>query len=405
VAAVEYLDFELEIGPDHRGVYPVSVLSSPAGEPRGTLRLPFAKHELKIRLLALENALLRSGATTHTRRIVPSEEAPVRGFGEALFGALLAGEVLSCFDASRRAAWGEHRGLRLKLRLRAPELAALPWEFLYDPREGEYLCLSQATPLVRYLEPRRPIERLRVSPPLRILGMVASPVDLPQLDVRTEQWRLEQALKDLGGLVSLTWLPRPTWAALQEVLWPGGGGPWHVLHFIGHGGFDAAADEGVLALADEAGKRALLTATQVGRLLADHASLRLVVLNACEGARVGTQDVFSSTAAALVRRGIPAVVAMQYPISDAAAIQFSERFYTAVARGMPVDAAVAGARIGMSVATRESAEWGTPVLYMQAPDGQLFDLPETPVPTAEERPDARWGSAAGADDRLESRFG
>src|SRR3712207_8645982 len=42
------------------------------------------------------------------------------------------------------------------------------------------------------------------------------------------------------------------------------------------------------------------------------------------------RSIFSSTAATLVRRGIPAVVAMQYEISDPAAIQFSARFYTAV---------------------------------------------------------------------------
>jgi hypothetical protein len=70
---------------------------------------------------------------------------------------------------------------------------------------------------------------------------------------------------------------------------------------------------------------------------------------------------------------------MQYEISDQAAIQFSARFYTALARGLPVDAAVAGARIGMSLATRGSAEWGTPVLYMQAPDGHLFALPAWPA--------------------------
>ena len=35
-------------------------------------------------------------------------------------------------------------------------------------------------------------------------------------------------------------------------------------------------------------------ATRLGRLLADHASLRLVLLNSCEGARGSERDVFSS---------------------------------------------------------------------------------------------------------------
>ena len=37
----------------------------------------------------------------------------------------------------------------------------------------------------------------------------------------------------------------------------------------------------------------------------------VVVLNACEGARGGKRDIFSSTASILVEQGIPAVLAMQ----------------------------------------------------------------------------------------------
>ena len=70
-------------------------------------------------------------------------------------------------------------------------------------------------------------------------------------------------------------------------------------------------------------------------------------------ARAATaQDVFSSTAAALVRLGSPAVVAMQYEITDRAAIEFSRYFYNSIAAGTPVDAAVARARRGMAIAIR-----------------------------------------------------
>jgi hypothetical protein len=55
------------------------------------------------------------------------------------------------------------------------------------------------------------------------------------------------------------------------------------------------------------------------------------VLNSCDSANANTVDRFSSTAATLTRRGIPAVVAMQHEISDQAAIAFSRGFYTAVA--------------------------------------------------------------------------
>src|SRR5205085_1810056 len=132
--------------------------------------------------------------------------------------------------------------------------------------------------------------------------------------------------------------------------------------------------EGVIALEDKAGQAHYLSANQLGTLLADHPTLRLVVLNSCKGAKASTHDIFSSTAAALVRRGIPAVLANQYAITDQAAIDLSRTFYAALAAGMPVDTAVGEARKAISMGGGQSLEWGTPVLHLHAPDGVLFHL-------------------------------
>lgn len=48
--ALTYLDFELEIGPNVDGTYPVAVIKSPAGETRTTLRWPFSELQLENRL-------------------------------------------------------------------------------------------------------------------------------------------------------------------------------------------------------------------------------------------------------------------------------------------------------------------------------------------------------------------
>jgi CHAT domain-containing protein len=68
--------------------------------------------------------------------------------------------------------------------------------------------------------------------------------------------------------------------------------------------------------------------------LADHKTLRLVVLNSCEGAKGSDTNIFSSTSSILMRRGVPAVVAMQYEITDRAAIEFSQVFYEDIAHGL-----------------------------------------------------------------------
>jgi hypothetical protein len=368
---MNYLDFEIEIGPGMGREYPVAIVRSPAGEARETMKFPFDELALKDRLQNLQIALLRSGGKR--RSFLSQEEQTVQEFGQALFNALLTGELRSRYDVSQREAAQKGLGLRFKLRIQSPELAALPWEFLYDARQAEYVCLSRSTPVVRYLELPQIIQPLAVTPPLRILGMMASPSDLPPLDLDNEKHRVEEATKDLQtkGLVELTWLEGKTWRDLQKAM---RAGPWHIFHFIGHGAFDRNAGEGLIFFEEKDGASYRLSATQLGRLLADHPSLRLALLNACEGARGSERDIFSSTGAILVRRGVPAVLAMQYEITDRAAVEFSRSFYEALAEGMPVDAAVGEARKAISLALNNTVEWGTPVLYMRALDGKIFDI-------------------------------
>ncbi len=368
---MEYLDFELRIAPGAGRDYPVSVLRSPAGEASGTMRFPFDTLALQSRLQLLQIALLRSGGVR--RDVMSDEQQSVVQFGQQLFEALMTDAVRESFRRSQDRARSAGRGLRLRLRIEAPELAALPWEYLYDPSDGDYVCLSTDTPVVRYLELDRPPEPVAVQPPLSILGMIVSPSDRVALDVQHEKERVEAATTALraAGLLKLTWLEGSTWRDLQKAMRQG---PFHIFHFVGHGGFDSASREGVVALADGAGQTALLTATQLGRLLADHQSLRLVVLNSCLGAKGSGTDIFSSTASILVRRGVPAVIAMQYEISDDAAVEFARSLYEALADEMPVDAAVAEARKAISLSVTNTVEWGTPVLYMRSPDGVLFRI-------------------------------
>src|SRR6266446_1062159 len=191
---MQYLDFDLEIGPGRGRIYPIAV-RSPAGEARGTMRFPFDEVTLRDRLRDLQIALLRSGGLR--RRILSSQEQSVQDFGQRLFHALLSGEILSLYDQTRLKAAHEGKGVRLRLHFQVPELAALPWEYLFDMRQAEYLCLSRHTPIVRYLDLQQPVQPLAVTLPLAILGMVASPGDQISLDVEYEQKRLQAALKPL----------------------------------------------------------------------------------------------------------------------------------------------------------------------------------------------------------------
>jgi hypothetical protein len=304
--------------------------------------------------------------------------------GGALAACLLAGAIADGYDACRRAAVTAGRGLRLTLSLGAsPALLSVPWELLY--RAPTFLANQRQTPVVRHLDvpglPAPPV----VDGTVRILGVVANPPDTPPLDVAAERRRVEQAVAAVvaAGRVTLDWLEPATPRRLREVLRDRS---YHVLHYVGHGDFTPAG-EGVLYLetgADAAAQgHSELDSAELASLLADQESLRLVVLNACDGARTSLTDPFAGVATTLVQLGVPAVVAMQFAISDAAAILFAEELYTnLIGRQSSVDAAVSEARKAIYI-EQGTVEWATPVLFMGDTAVELWRW--TPVPDA---PDA-----------------
>ncbi|MBW7881322.1 MAG: CHAT domain-containing protein [Caldilineaceae bacterium] len=358
-------DFELEIDAGDGTHYPVSVLRSPAGAARGQMTFPYSRAELEQWLGRVDAAVLAPGDADGRRQ--------VQAFGATLFDALFQQDILTAYAQSRQAMAGREGGLRIRLRINAPELAAVPWEFLYDTQANEFVVLSRHTPVVRYLEILQADGEFTVTPPLRVLGIVANPADLPPLDVDKEKARLAAAIgRQDADTIELVWLESATWRSLHTAMQQG---PWHIVHFVGHAMFDPQAGQGAILVEDEAGHAWPLPAEQLGQLLADHPSLRLAVLNACEGARGNEQMPFSSIAASLVRRGLPAVVAMQYAISDAAATEFAGSFYSALAAGLPVDSAVGEGRKAIQLANANSAEWGTPVLFTRLADGVIWTFP------------------------------
>lgn len=378
----EYLEVEIRVSRLHGREYQIDV-DSPAGEAHAIMSLPFDEASLENQLLKLENARLRSGNLT--RHSNQDSETTARSFGRALFEALFTGDIRTRYDMSQTEATASKKGLRLKLRLRASELAVLPWEYLYDNRQGEFLCLRRKTSLVRYPEAAQPKPPLRIDPPLRMLGIVSSPRNHPQLDTEHEKQRVQLAVDRLQreGLLELEWLESATWRELQRAMWEN---RWHVLHFIGHGGFDTYHNEGYVVMTDDEGEAAQLSAISLGRLLEGRSDLSLVVLNACEGAKTSKLDNFSSTASRLILQGIPAVLAMQTEISDRAAIEFSRVFYEALLKPLPIDEAVCEARKAISLALERSIEWGTPVLFMRTMDSVLVRFDRAPKPLEQPNP-------------------
>lgn len=381
---IEYFDFDIKIGSANDLVYPVNVLGSPAGEASGSMRLsvddPFLNNCLnrleEFRYMSLPNNIgsfaHNNPYTTNQNRMKEVEVA--KALGHVLFTSLFNSETLASYRSSLVMARNARKKLRLRLRFEDPKLASLPWEFLFDEIENDHISLSRITTILRHLDIGVPSPIIGdIQPPIRILVMAASPSDLSSLDVELERKLMFCSLDNIEPWrIDLRWLDGQTWRDLDKAFQED---TWHIFHFIGHGSFNVDSGEGEIALVDEeSGKAKYFSAKQLARLFAFHHSLRLVVINACESARLSNAELLSSTSSFLIQKNVPSVIAMQYPISNRAALEFSRSFYDELLRSQSLESALQRARIAISLALDNSSEWATPVLYSRLIQGRLFPL-------------------------------
>ena len=371
---MDYLSFDLRIGEwnPHTQTGVVEVLHSPSGEGR---RYPFAL-DLDV------SGVLRELARTPSR---------ARHLGRQLSEAIFRQDVLLAWYESYQIARERQCGLRLRLHVESFDLSRLPWELVYDARSDDFLVFDERISIVRYIRLHTAPPSLRQSASLRLLAVAASPVDEAPLDWRNEIALLQEAVAPLAkdGLVELHVCQHATRESLHVALLE------HqpdVVHFVGHAEYDVTEQQGYLVLEDERHRSAYVDATEMARLLRRYGT-HLVVLNACETAR----GIWAGLAPTLVRCEIPAVVAMQWPIEDRAAIGFSKAFYRTLAAGRTVDECVAEGRIAMDTAMPRTACWAAPVLFLRSHSGQIWRRRpsaaaaqrrrEQPKPVTRARPD------------------
>jgi formylglycine-generating enzyme required for sulfatase activity len=356
-----YEAFELLISSRTGDGYPVTITRAPAGDATGFCRLDPTSPALQTALTRLDEG--------------DADEALLRQLGRLLFEALFSDEIASVLRGSLGQVRGHGKGLRVRLRLEPPELGALPWEYLYDPEEDRFLAISHETPLVRYVPMRSATRPTAVTPPLRVLVVISNPSDVEQLDVAQERAIIEEALRERvdQGLVELCLLERGVVAEMTQAMRdfrP------HVFHFVGHGGFEG--DQAFVMLEDEDGYALPMGELSFREFFLGASESRLAVLNACQTATTSSARPLAGLAPRILQRDLSAVVAMQYPMPDHAALIFSREFYRSLALGYPVDAAIAEARKGIFLEVGGGQDWGVPVLFLRAQDGQLFDIESLP---------------------------
>ncbi|MGB0389051.1 MAG: CHAT domain-containing protein, partial [Ardenticatenaceae bacterium] len=356
VTAQSYETFELLIGSKQTDGYPVIVIKSPAGEPRSLCWLN-PQHE---KLL---------GCLRHIKNS-DTNAAFLREFGSNLFEYLFAGPIEPLYRESLGMVRGQGKSLRVRLRINSPELAALPWEFLYDREKGSFLAISPDTVLVRDVSMNEPDHPTAVEAPLRVLVVISNPLNELALNVQQEKQTIQEALKGVvsQGIVKLKIVEKATMANISQAMRTFSP---HVFHYVGHAAFSGG--QGVIMLENDHEFSRTIDETPFSTLFSP--SVRIAVLNACQTGTTSSSNLLAGLAPNLLKHELSAVVGMQYPIADRAALIFSREFYRTLALGAPIEAAVSEARKGIFRERGEGQpDWGTPVLFLRAENGEVLKV-------------------------------
>ncbi len=360
---MRYDDFELLVMQKGTEGYPMRVISATAGEAQGILSFNSTSDDIQPALARIEAE--------------ETDEELFIDLGRTLFNKLFSDGIEDVYRASLGYARAQGKGLRIRLRIEPPEIGVIPWEYLYDELNDFFLGVSPETPITRYIPVPEPPRPITIYPTLRVLAVISNPVNraehgLPELDIENAKRVLNQALEEWEqeGLVQLEILDHAIASEIREKLrryQP------HIFHFIGHG--TSEDDKAYLVIEDDDHRLRLISDRTFREFFLGSDFTKLVVLNACQSATASSTQPMVGLAPNLVRRGLPAVVAMQYSIYDDTAIKFSREFYRTLAVGFPVDAAISEARRGIYIdCGAERRDWGIPVLFMRSPDGVILKL-------------------------------
>jgi hypothetical protein len=355
---MEYLNLDITIGHGAQGSYPVHA-DSPQGQ------VPSAgQPEPQVRLDPQAEPLAGLLAGVARGR---ADSAGLQALGQHLAEALFNRPLLSMFRRLQGAAGQPGQGVRLRLRIGPPELAALPWELLWLPGEAAPLSVSTGSAITRYPGIEAPVRALAAPQPVRMLGLLPASAGI---DLARHKAALENAARQAGD-IELDWLEGTV--TRDHVRTALGQSDYHVVHFIGHGSFESGQPS--LQLTDDYGDPFPVSAGAFAGFFRNRQAVRLVVLNACQGAAVDSADALRGVAPQVAAQGVPAVVAMQWDIYDWAAQAFAAGFYGALCAGEDageVDTAITRARAMLFDDSPDSRAFATPVLLLRAEGGRLW---------------------------------
>ncbi len=310
-----------------------------------------------------------------------AEAATLVQLGQTLHNQLFQGQLHDSWVTAQGVAQNRQDLLRLRIGMKDSRLQQLPWEALHAGSRP----LATGTDVIfsRYILDRRqghsaPIKASDSGQVLRILMVIAAPDDQERLELKQEVYHLQSELHpaaadadDAPLDVQLTILEQPGRAELTQEL---DRGNYQVLHYAGHSNLGNAGGD-LYLVSRQTGLTERLSGEDLAGLLVNN-GIRLAVFNSCRGgysvdAQQGWQE--RNLAQALVKRGVPGVIAMTERIPDHVAITFTQLLYRNLKKGQSVDLSLNRTRQGLiSAYGSHQFYWALPTLYMQPSyDGYL----------------------------------
>ncbi len=314
--------------------------------------------------------------------------------GQQLYSGLFQGNLRDSWTCARGIAQHRREVLQLRLGLKGRRLPRLPWEVLHAGDRpiatGTDVIFSRYQPGTSLFKQTR---RLPSTGPLKILMAIASPNDRDSLQLKREVLQLQQELQNRTASplkngwyapeIELTILEQPDREQLTQALEQG---HYQVLHYAGHSGLGARGGE-LYLVSNRTGLTETLSGDDLAGLLVNN-GIQMAVFNSCRSAYGDPSDPAGDSpdrnlTEALVKRGIPAVLAMAERIPDDVALNLTRLFYRNLNQGYPVDLSLNRARAGLiSAYGSHQLYWALPILYQHPEfDGYLTGTPAQNAPS------------------------
>ena len=276
----------------------------------------------------------------------------------------------------------DNEGVQIEIDLsQTAELSGIPWESFYLRSRDRFLAIGTTSNIVRRLDTQSEVPK-SIERPIRILVAAANPHK--DLDTSAELANIRKRIDNLVTEGSddfvIEELPAATRDDFRRMV-----NDWrpHIVHYIGHSSF--RDDTGYLYFESPTGQESDAVSAEMLRNMLLNRRPWMVVLNSCRSGETSGDDPMGGVAQNLLQRlNIPFVVAMQQPVSDDAAIRFSQDFYAALTSGESIADAVTLGRCAISNDhdERTQVELITPALYTSGDTDRIAFVEQAPAAAA-----------------------